>query len=355
MLKTVFVGGGTPSLLPIGELTQILKTLDQQFGIEDQAEISMEIDPGTFSLEKLQAYQDLGLNRFSLGVQAFQDELLARCGRSHRVQDIDKAIALFEQVGIKNFSLDLISGLPDQDLKQWQASLEAAIALNPTHLSCYDLVLEPVTAFGKQFGCGKKPLPDDETAAQMYRLAQSLLTQAGYDHYEISNYARPDYQCQHNRVYWKNQAYYGFGMGAASYTDGQRFSRPRTRESYYAWLKDFMATGSLDCPQTSECDRFLETLMLGLRLTEGVKLSELNVSSTMINQLFQTLQPYFHQQWVVGLDSQGKILSFLNQKNFDKIKAVSSIKAIALSDPNGFLFSNTVLTDLFQAFKDDLD
>ena len=354
-LKTVFFGGGTPSLLPIGELTQILKTLDQQFGIEDHAEISMEIDPGTFSLEKLQAYQDLGLNRFSLGVQAFQDELLARCGRSHRVKDIEKAITLFEQVGIKNFSLDLISGLPDQDLNQWQQSLEAAIALNPTHLSCYDLVLEPVTAFGKQFGCGEKPLPDDETAAQMYRLAQSVLTQAGYDHYEISNYARPDYQCRHNRVYWKNQAYYGFGMGAASYTNGQRFSRPRTRESYYAWLKDFMATGSLDCPQTSECDRFLETLMLGLRLTEGVKLSELRVSSARIEQLLQTLEPYFHEQWVLGLDSQGKILSFLNQKNFDKIKAVNSIEAIALSDPNGFLFSNTVLTALFQVFKDDLD
>jgi oxygen-independent coproporphyrinogen-3 oxidase len=144
-------------------------------------------------------------------------------------------------------------------------------------------------------------------------------------------------------------------MGAASYTDGQRFSRPRTRENYYAWLKDFMATGSLDCPQTSECDRFLETLMLGLRLTEGVKLSQLNVSSAMIDQLLQTLEPYFHQQWVVGLDHQGKILSFLDQKNFDKIKVVNSINAIALSDPNGFLFSNTVLTAFFQAFKDDLD
>jgi oxygen-independent coproporphyrinogen-3 oxidase len=353
-LKTVFFGGGTPSLLPIGELTQILKTLDQQFGIEDHAEISMEIDSGTFSLEKLQAYRDLGVNRFSLGVQAFQDELLARCGRSHRVQDIDKAITLFEQVGIKNFSLDLISGLPDQDLNQWQASLEAAIALNPTHVSCYDLVLEPVTAFGKQFEPGETPLPDDETAAQMYRLAQSVLTQAGYDHYEISNYARPDYQCQHNRVYWKNQAYYGFGMGAASYTNGQRFSRPHTRATYYAWVKDYLQSGSVDCPQTSERDRFLETLMLGLRLTEGVKLSELNVSSAMIDQLLQTLKPYFHQQWVMGLDHQGQILSFLDQKNFDKIKVVNSIDAIALSDPNGFLFSNTVLTALFQAFKDDL-
>ena len=348
-LQTVFFGGGTPSLLPIKELAQILHTLDQQFGIDADAEISMEIDPGTFTLEKLQAYQELGINRFSLGVQAFQDELLARCGRSHRVKDIYAAIALFETVGIKNFSLDLISGLPDQDLNQWQQSLENAIALKPKHLSCYDLVLEPVTAFGKQYEPGEKPLPDDETTAQMYRLAQSVLTRAGYDHYEISNYAQSGYQCRHNRVYWKNQSYYGFGMGAASYSHNQRFTRPRTRETYYNWVKDYTKTGFLDCPQTSERDRFLEALMLGLRLTEGIKLSQLNVSSKMIGQLLQTLKPYFQQQWVIGLDGQGQIFSGVNENFFDKMEI------IALTDPDGFLFSNTILASIFHTFKNDLD
>ncbi len=348
-LQTVFFGGGTPSLLPIKELTKILKTLHQQFGIDNNAEISMEIDPGTFTLEKLRAYQALGINRFSLGIQAFQDELLARCGRSHRVKDIYEAIALFEKIGIVNFSLDLISGLPDQTLAQWQESLKNAIALKPKHLSCYDLVLEPVTAFGKQYQPGKKPLPDDEITAEMYCLAQSFLTNAGYEHYEISNYAQPNYQCRHNRIYWENQSYYGFGMGATSYTNGQRFSRPRTRETYYDWVKNYISIGFLEYPQTSEGDRFLETLMLGFRLTEGVQLSQLIVNSQIIDQLIKTLKPYFQKQWVISLDIQGKIISDLNENNFDKIKA------IALTDPQGFLFSNTVLASLFQTFKNDLD
>lgn len=349
-LKTVFFGGGTPSLLPVENLAQILKALDQQFGIDKNAEISIEVDPGTFMLDQLRAYQDLGVNRFSLGVQAFQDELLTRCGRSHNVNDIYSAIALFRQAGINNFSLDLISGLPEQSLTQWQESLEKAIALQPNHLSCYDLVLEPVTVFGKRYESGEAPLPNDELTADMYRLAQSLLTTAGYDHYEISNYAQAGYQCQHNRVYWKNQAYYGFGMGAASYTNGQRFTRPRTRESYYAWVQNYANDeGILDCPVTSKTDQFLETLMLGLRLAEGVQLSQLGVNTATIEQLLDVLRPYIQQQWVKGFINHNESVRVLDSKDWHKISA------IALSDPEGFLFSNTVLTTLFQAFTSDLE
>ncbi len=349
-LKTVFFGGGTPSLLPVENLAQILKVLDQQFGIAPSAEISIEVDPGTFTLDQLRAYQDLGINRFSLGGQAFQDELLSRCGRSHSVKDIYSAIALFQQAHITNFSLDLISGLPEQTLSQWQQSLEKAIALQPNHLSCYDLVLEPVTVFGKRYEPGESPLPNDELTADMYRLAQSLLTAAGYDHYEISNYAQSGYQCRHNRVYWKNRSYYGFGMGAASYTNGQRFTRPRTRDSYYAWVKDYANNeGLLDCPVTSKTDQFLESLMLGLRLVEGVKLTQLSVNPEVIHQLLTVLQSYIQQQWVIALTTDGKRVLPLDPKNFDKIEA------IALSDPEGFLFSNTVLTALFQSFNCDLD
>jgi coproporphyrinogen III oxidase-like Fe-S oxidoreductase len=129
----------------------------------------MEMDPGTFSLEQLKGYQDAGVNRVSLGVQAFQDELLAACGRSHKSNDIFAAVELLRQVEIPDFSLDLISGLPHQTLEQWQASLEAAINLAPTHISSYDLIVEPVTAFGRQYSPGAKPLPTDDTAAKMYR------------------------------------------------------------------------------------------------------------------------------------------------------------------------------------------
>ncbi|MEM8604313.1 MAG: radical SAM family heme chaperone HemW, partial [Cyanobacteria bacterium P01_H01_bin.121] len=200
-LQTVFFGGGTPSLLTPAQLETILTQLQQVFGFEPTVEISIEMDPGTFDREKLLAYKALGVNRVSLGVQVFQDQLLQTCGRSHSVADVYAAIELLRACKISNWSLDLISGLPHQTLEDWQASLEAAIALNPPHISAYDLVVEEQTVFGKRFSPGEQPLPTDTSAAAMYRLAQRLLTQAGYEHYEISNYAKPGCQCQHNRVY----------------------------------------------------------------------------------------------------------------------------------------------------------
>ena len=143
----------------------------------------------------------------------FQAELLQACGRSAHCDDVYAAVELVHQAGFEHFSLDLISGLPHQTLDDWQDSLEQAIALTPTHLSCYDLTIEPVTAFGRQYKPGMQPLPSDEVTADMYRTAQQHLTAAGYDHYEISNYAKPGYQCRHNRVYWENRSFYGFGMG----------------------------------------------------------------------------------------------------------------------------------------------
>ena len=319
-LNTVFFGGGTPSLLPPASLARILQQVEQQFGIAGDAEISMEIDPGTFDRQQLQDYLTAGVNRFSLGVQAFQAELLQICGRSHSVEDIFIAIDLIKQAGVSNFSLDLISGLPQQTTKQWQDSLTQAIDIAPQHISCYDLVLEPVTAFGKQYQPGIKPLPTDEDTANMYRLAQQMLTKAGYEHYEVSNYAKSGYQCRHNRVYWENKPYYGFGMGAASYIEGKRFTRPRTRREYYSWVK---AGAVVDVPPTSATDYLLETLMLGLRLREGISLLQFN--REIGETIWTCLQPYRDRGWVITEKDQLK-----------------------LSDPEGFLFSNTILATLFE-------
>lgn len=318
-LTTVFFGGGTPSLLSIHYLEYILTKLNQKLGIAEGAEISLEIDPGTFDLAKLQAYQQLGINRLSLGVQGFQAKLLENCGRSHNLEDVVEAIALIQDIGTFNFSLDLISGLPNQTLADWQESLTKAIAANPNHLSCYDLVLEPVTVFGKRYQPGEQPLPTDTTTAAMYKLAQRMLTTAGYQHYEISNYAKPGYQCLHNRVYWENRPYYAFGMGAASYVNGVRFTRPRTRREYYSWLES-------NCPIESESlresDRVLETLMLGLRLTEGVKLS--SFSNPIRGIILETVSPYLEKGWVEIVGN-----------------------SMRLQDPEGLLFSNTILASLF--------
>ena len=147
--------------------------------------------------------------------------------------------------------MDLISGLPHQTLDDWLNSLNKAIELQPKHISSYDLVLEPTTVFGKKYQAGDNPLPADEITAQMYQIASEKLTQAGYIHYEISNYAQPNYQCRHNQVYWHNQPYYGFGMGAASYNHNQRFTRPRTRDQYFAWVEKLaQENGNIEAPSS---------------------------------------------------------------------------------------------------------
>jgi oxygen-independent coproporphyrinogen-3 oxidase len=343
-LETVFFGGGTPSLLAVEQLGRILDTLNQRFGIAAGAEVSMEMDPGTFSLEQLKGYQNAGVNRVSLGVQAFQDELLDICGRSHKSIDIFTAVDILRQVEIPDFSLDLISGLPHQTLDNWQASLEAAINIAPTHISSYDLIIESVTAFGRQYTPGAKPLPTDETAAKMYRVAQQVLTSAGYEHYEISNYALPGHQCRHNRVYWENRPYYGFGMGAASYLQGRRFTRPRTRQEYYTWVQKLIdAGGVLDCPETTAGDVLLETLMLGLRLAEGLSLSSLvqQFGEKTLEQIWMGLKPYHRDGWVEILGAKGEAVQL---QDAQKLPMMGQLR---LSDPEGFLFSNTVLADLF--------
>ncbi|MEH2377519.1 MAG: radical SAM family heme chaperone HemW [Nostoc sp.] len=323
-LKTIFFGGGTPSLLSIEQLQRIVGELEKHFGIASRAEISMEVDPGTFDLAHIAGYRNAGVNRVSLGVQAFQSELLQTAGRSHSVEDIFAAVELIHQVEIPEFSLDLISGLPHQSLDQWQDSLEKAVVLVPTHISIYDLTIEPGTAFGRYYKPGDTPLPTDEATVKMYQMAQQVLTSAGYEHYEISNYAQPGHQCRHNRVYWENRPYYGFGMGAASYVEGKRFTRPRKTKEYYQWVQ---AGGVIDCDVTPPKEVLLETLMLGLRLAEGVSLAALALTfgEEKVEEICRCLQVYFEKGWVEVAEGR-----------------------LRLIDPQGFLFSNVVLAELFE-------
>lgn len=333
-LQTVFFGGGTPSLLSVAQLHHLLETLADRFGIASEAEISMEIDPGTFDFAQIQGYRAAGINRVSLGVQSFADDILTACGRSHTVSDIYTAVDLLHQAQVPNFSLDLISGLPYLTLDRWQQTLESAIALHPHHLSIYDLTLETGTAFDRYYQAGENPLPTDETTAEMYRLAQHTLTASGYEHYEISNYARPGYQCRHNRIYWENRPYYGFGMGATSYTDGYRVSRPRKTGEYYEWLQAFVeAEGQQQGSPTPPNEVLLETLMLGLRLAEGLNLEILaqDWGTETLDRIGRCLQPYIQQGWVEIVEAC---------PNFPN-------RSLRLSDPEGFLFSNTILAALF--------
>ena len=338
-LTTVFFGGGTPSLLASDQVHSILQTLDQRFGIAVDAEISMEIDPGTFDQAQILGYRTAGVNRVSVGVQAFQEKLLETAGRSHTVEEIYTALDSIHAAGFTNISLDLISGLPHQTLADWETSLDKAIALAPTHLSCYDLTIEPVTAFGRQYKPGIKPLPSDETTAEMYRTAHRVLTAAGYDHYEISNYAKPGYQCRHNRVYWENRPFYGFGMGATSYIAGDRVARPRKTGEYYEWVEKG-ERGNGERQENGNLDLLLDTLMLGLRLQEGLAIAPLveQFGEAAIARVWQRLQPYRKTGWV-AVEPESAIER-------------AAIARIKLTNPEGFLFSNIVLTELFEEFEE---
>jgi putative oxygen-independent coproporphyrinogen III oxidase len=337
-LDTIFFGGGTPSLLTPPQLEKILQTLARSIGISPSAEISMEIDPGTFTLDQLQSYLAAGVSRVSMGVQAWQDPLLQVCGRSHNLADIEKSIELIHQSAVQNWSLDLISGLPDQTMTMWLESLARSIACQPTHISVYDLIVEAQTPFAKQYQPSEHPLPSDTITADMYRTAQQVLTTAGYEHYEISNYARPGLACRHNQVYWKNQSYYAFGMGAASYLAGTRFTRPRYTQDYFDWV----AAGGHYPPALLEpTDRFLDTIMLGLRLSNGIDIQQLIAEFGL--ELWQAAWSKLRRyapSWVivdspkVDIPQQGRL---------------------RLSDPDGFLYSNTVLAAVFEIGLDKED
>ncbi len=330
-LDTIFFGGGTPSLLTPPQLEKILQTLEKSIGISPQAEISMEIDPGTFILQQLQAYLAAGVNRISMGVQAWQDPLLQVCGRSHNLTDIERSIELIHQSAVKNWSLDLISGLPDQTMTMWIESLERSIAYQPNHISVYDLIIEAQTPFAKQYQPSEFPLPSDTITAQMYRTAQQMLTTAGYEHYEISNYAQPGRACRHNQVYWKNQPYYAFGMGAASYLNSTRFTRPRYTQDYFQWV----ATGCRYEPELlDQTERFLDTLMLGLRLANGLEIQALiaEFGLELWQMAWSKIQRYA-RDWII-----------VDRPTAD-IPLAGSLR---LRDPDGFLYSNVVLSALFE-------
>ncbi|MEM1256154.1 MAG: radical SAM family heme chaperone HemW [Cyanobacteria bacterium P01_H01_bin.21] len=330
-LTTVFFGGGTPSLLSTAQLEQILHTLDQRFGLTTTAEISMEMDPGTFDLAHVRGYCSSGVNRISLGVQAFDDELLERCGRFHRLADVERAVDDMHRSQVPSWSLDLMSGLPHQTLTQWQTSLKRAIAAQPHHLSVYDLTIEPSTPFGKQYQPGEQPLPTETATVSMYRQAQTMLTAAAYDHYEISNYAKPGHQCRHNRTYWENQSFYGFGMGATSYTNGQRVARPRTQQTYRQWVNDYQrSAGILNEPPISPTEQLTDALMVGLRLSEGIELAPF-------------LQSFGHGFMTMV---QTQLASYLASE-----QAILENNRLRLSDPDGFLISNSVLADLFNGIE----
>lgn len=271
---TIFFGGGTPTFLNGEQLVRLLGVLREHFAILPDAEISSEANPGSSDAEKFAAMRAAGFNRLSVGVQAFDDTLLTALDRFHTAGEAERALTMAREAGFTNLSLDLMFGLPKQNLPLWQATLERALALGTEHLSLYALTLEPGTRFERLYAGGKLDLPDEDDELAMYEQAITTLTAAGYEHYEVSNFARPGYRCRHNLTYWHNEEYLGFGPGAVSYLDGVRWKRERLPIRYVQKV-DAVEDLTVESERLDADGTLGETMMLGLRLREGLPLQRL--------------------------------------------------------------------------------
>jgi oxygen-independent coproporphyrinogen-3 oxidase len=275
-VPTLFLGGGTPTVLPIELLRRLLAACFEVFAVEDGAEITSEANPGTLSPDYLQALRRLGINRLSLGAQSFDPAELTMLGRIHTVEQVALTVGRARAAGFDNLNLDLIYGLPGQSSAVWRHTVEQALALTPEHLSLYCLTVEEGTPLHEQVWGGRLPMPDPDLAADMYDLADDLLTGAGYRQYEISNWSLPGYECAHNLIYWRNQPYLGVGAGAHSSAGGRRWWNVLPVQTYVDRMaRAIPAQWPSPAAEGGEViDRPLEmgeTLMLGLRLTrEGV-------------------------------------------------------------------------------------
>ncbi|MBP7962273.1 MAG: radical SAM family heme chaperone HemW [Caldilineaceae bacterium] len=266
-LKTIFVGGGTPTILSAAQLADIFTAIHDNFALAPGCEITCEANPGTVDQARFADLRRLGVNRLSMGVQSFQGDELAFLGRIHDVADVYRAFAAARRAGFDNINLDFIFGLPHQPMEAWQETLQRAVALGTEHLSLYSLIVEPETPLHHWVQTGKVDGPDADLAADQYELAMQVLGTAGYGHYEVSNWAKGDHECQHNLVYWRNQEYVGVGPGAHSHLKDLRWGNRRPVPGY---IKRVGQGRSVEAFQETISPRLAmgETMMLGLRLIE---------------------------------------------------------------------------------------
>ena len=266
---TLYFGGGTPSLLSPPQVETLLTTVRRRFGLPPEAEVTLEANPGTVDPDRLRRFRDLGINRLSLGVQSAHDDELRLLGRLHTWTEAVEAVRAAREAGFDNLNLDFIYGLPGQTLDRWRATLEAALRLEPNHLSLYALTVEEGTPLADRIARGDLPPPDDDLAAEMYELAEEMLMEAGYVHYEISNWAQPSHECRHNLTYWRNEPYLGFGAGAASWWAGRRWTNVHHPAEYIARVSQGESPVDEAEPIPPQLEMG-ETMMMGLRLMEGV-------------------------------------------------------------------------------------
>lgn len=285
-LSSIFIGGGTPSMLDARQLTRLCEGIFAQYSVEKGAEVTIEVNPGTVDAAWLNAANTLSINRLSIGVQAFDDGLLKALGRIHTKQQALQTIEAAKSAGFSNISIDLMYGLPNQSLAQFTKSLDTAISLDLPHVSCYNLIIEEGTPFHRLFEKGSLSLPDEELELAMWEEARARLGRAGLLQYEVSNYAKDGFESRHNMGYWKRSDYIGLGLSAHSLEDGVRKSNTPDLSRYLQSLQ-----GGQSPAEQSETlcieDICFEELMLGLRLVNGIALSDaaLHLYASRLDQL----------------------------------------------------------------------
>ncbi|MFI3237170.1 MAG: radical SAM family heme chaperone HemW [Lachnospiraceae bacterium] len=292
ILYTMFIGGGTPSIVDANMLSEVVYEVLSYMEVRDEIEISIECNPGTVTREKLEMYRRAGINRISIGLQSTQDQLLKKLGRIHTYEQFLHTYQTAREVGFENINIDLMSALPGQTLADYKRTLEEVLSLKPEHISAYSLIVEEGTPFYDM----ELDLPDEDTERAMYELTKSLLHDQGYERYEISNYAKSTYECKHNKVYWEGGDYLSFGIGGASYMAGMRFKNHSGLERYLQG--DFSVE---DVQVLTSKEQAEEFFFLGLREMKGVDLEVFihRFGQDMLDQYQETIERFIKEGLLV--------------------------------------------------------
>lgn len=303
-IVSVFIGGGTPSALKAEAIASIMRTLQEQFFFCEDAEVTIEANPGTVDLEKLTIYRNVGINRLSLGLQSTDAEELKLLGRIHSYEEFLKSYEWAREAGFSNINIDLMFAIPGQTGEAWRQHLYQVAELNPEHISAYSLIIEEGTPFAEQ----NLDLPDEDTEYQMYEDTAEILERYGYRQYEISNYAKQGYMCRHNAGYWQRLEYLGFGLGASSLYRGMRFSNTRRMQEY---LKESRNPDQIrkDVTVLSRNEQIEEFMFLGLRMTEGIseKKFEENFDVRLMDIYGDILQKYEETGFMEHIETKWRL------------------------------------------------
>jgi oxygen-independent coproporphyrinogen-3 oxidase len=274
-VNSIFIGGGTPSSISPEWIEKLMRHLSESFSIAEDAEISMEANPGTLTPDSIESYKRAGINRISLGLQSTQNEMLQTIGRMHSYETFLGSYQWLRAAGIDNINIDLIFGLPGQDLADWKKTLNKVMDLSPEHISAYALKVEEGTPMADWVTRGLVHLPDEDTEREMYHFAIKHLAEAGYAQYELSNFSRPGYLCRHNLIYWENKPYLGIGLAAHSKRFGIRFANTEDINEYCMQIEKGKDAVVEREPIDTDEDLF-ETIMLGLRLNRGLNIKQID-------------------------------------------------------------------------------